>query len=114
MGDTVASALLGAGIVGGFRSPIHARPRGVMTAGVEEPNAFVEVRAPWFEPILPATTVPVVDGMRAVRRAGVGALPREAVSARPATTAHRHVETLVIGAGTPPAAPPPRGRPAVC
>ena len=99
-GDTVASALLGAGVLGGFRSPIRSRPRGVMTAGVEEPNAFVEVSAPWFEPILPATTVPVVEGMRTVSRAGVGALPREAVSARPAVTAHRHVDVLVIGAGS--------------
>ena len=37
-GDTVASALLGAGIVSGFRSPLLARPRGVMTAGVQEPK----------------------------------------------------------------------------
>jgi sarcosine oxidase subunit alpha len=99
-GDTVASALLADGTVAGFRSPLQARPRGVMTAGVEEPNAFVEIGAPWFETIVPATTVPAVDGMRTVSRAGVGVLPREAVRARPATTAHRHVDTLVIGAGT--------------
>ncbi|MEX0983798.1 MAG: 2Fe-2S iron-sulfur cluster-binding protein [Actinomycetota bacterium] len=98
-GDTVASALLGAGVIGGFRSPLAARPRGVMTAGVEEPNAFVEIAEPWFEPILPATTVAVVDGMRTVSRAGVGVLPREAVTARPAATTHCHVDVLVIGAG---------------
>jgi sarcosine oxidase subunit alpha len=37
--------------------------------------------------------------MRTLSRAGVGALPREAVRARPAAHVHRHVDTLVIGAG---------------
>src|SRR5437868_10036680 len=50
-GDTVASALLASGEVGGFISPIAGRPRGVYAAGVEEPNAFVEIAEPWFEPI---------------------------------------------------------------
>ena len=53
-GDTLASALLANGVAGGFRSPILSRPRGVMTAGPEEPNAFVEVSAPWFDPIVAA------------------------------------------------------------
>ena len=30
-GDTLASALLANGVVGGFRTPILGRPRGVMT-----------------------------------------------------------------------------------
>jgi len=43
-GDTVASALLGAGrrLVG--RSFKYHRPRGILTAGPEEPNALVEIR----------------------------------------------------------------------
>ena len=42
-GDTLASALLANGVVGGFRSPILGRPRGIVSAGSEEPNAFVAV-----------------------------------------------------------------------
>ena len=45
-GDTLASALLANGVTGCFRSPNLGRPRGVMTAGPEEPNAFVEVADP--------------------------------------------------------------------
>ena len=56
-GDTLASALLANGVTGGFRSPILGRPRGIMTAGPEEPNAFVEVSEPWFDPIVAASHV---------------------------------------------------------
>ena len=31
-------------------------------AGPEEPNAFVEVSEPWFDPIVAATMVELVDG----------------------------------------------------
>ena len=42
-GDTLAAALLrnGVGLVG--RSFKYHRPRGIMTAGVEEPNALVTI-----------------------------------------------------------------------
>ena len=46
-----------------------------MTAGPEEPNAFVEVSEPWFDPIVAATMVELVDGLVAEPRAGVGRLP---------------------------------------
>jgi sarcosine oxidase subunit alpha len=100
-GDTLASALLANGIVGGFRSPILGRPRGIYSAGVEEPNAFVEISEPWFDPIVPATMVELVDGMVAHSRAGVGRLPLEqgAVPRLRAEHRHTHVETLVIGGG---------------
>ena len=52
-GDTLASALLANGIDVGFRSPILGRPRGVVSAGLEESNAFVEVPEPWFDLIAP-------------------------------------------------------------
>lgn len=42
-GDTVASALLASGVRLVGRSFKYHRPRGVMTAGSEEPNALVEV-----------------------------------------------------------------------
>ncbi|HET9671294.1 MAG TPA: 2Fe-2S iron-sulfur cluster-binding protein [Actinomycetota bacterium] len=99
-GDTLASALLANGIVGGFRSPILGRARGIMTAGPEEPNAFVQVSEPWFEPIVAATMVELVDGLVAEPRAGVGRLPRpQGMRTRPVEHRHRHVETLVIGGG---------------
>jgi sarcosine oxidase subunit alpha len=99
-GDTLASALLANGVTGGFRSPILGRPRGIMTAGPEEPNAFVEVSEPWFDPIVAATMVELVDGLVAEPRAGVGRLREVDVSATPvAEHRHVHVETLVVGGG---------------
>ncbi len=44
-GDTVASALLANGITLFGRSFKYARPRGVFSAGVEEPNAMLQVGA---------------------------------------------------------------------
>ena len=71
-GDTLASALLANGVDVVCRSPILGRPRGVYSAGVEEPCAFVEVSAPRMDPIAPATTVDVVQGLVATGRPGVG------------------------------------------
>ncbi|HEY2964796.1 MAG TPA: 2Fe-2S iron-sulfur cluster-binding protein [Actinomycetota bacterium] len=100
-GDTLASALLANGVVGGFRSPILGRPRGIYAAGVEEPNAYTEISAPWFDPIAAATTVPLVDGLVARSRAGVGRLPADPGSVTSPGVRHRfaHVEVLVIGGG---------------
>ncbi len=44
-GDTLASALLAAGIKLVGRSFKYHRPRGTLTAGSEEPNALVELRS---------------------------------------------------------------------
>ncbi len=99
-GDTLASALLANGIIGGFTSPILGRPRGVMTAGPEEPNAFVEVSQPWFDAIVAATMVELVDGLVADPRAGVGRLPDPSeVPSIDALHRHVHVETLIVGGG---------------
>ena len=46
-----------------------------MTAGVEEPSAFVEISAPRFEPVIAATMVELEDGVVATGRPGVGRLP---------------------------------------
>jgi sarcosine oxidase subunit alpha len=64
-GDTLASALLanGVGIVG--RSFKLHRPRGIMGAGPEDPNAFVRLVAPHEEPNVQATAVPLVEGLEA-------------------------------------------------
>jgi sarcosine oxidase subunit alpha len=42
-GDTLASALLANGVALVGRSFKYHRPRGIMTAGAEEPNALVQV-----------------------------------------------------------------------
>jgi len=100
-GDTLASALLANGVVGGFRSPILGRPRGIYASGVEEPNAYVEITQPWFDPIVAATTVSLIDGLVARSRAGVGRLPSDPDSVTTPRVGHRfvHVEVLVIGGG---------------
>ena len=63
-GDTLAAALLanGIGLVG--RSFKYHRPRGIMTAGVEEPNALVTVGSDGrTEPNTRATDVFVYEGL---------------------------------------------------
>lgn len=98
-GDTLASALLANGVTGGFVSPILGRPRGVMTAGPEEPNAFVEVSQPWFDAIAPATMVRLVDDLVARPVRGVGTLPAAQVAESFVEHRHAHVDVLVIGGG---------------
>jgi sarcosine oxidase, subunit alpha len=98
-GDTLASALLGNGLGGAFRSPVLGRPRGVMTAGPEEPCAFVELSAPRLDLIAPATMVPLVGGLVAIPVAGVGRLPGPEVEVPSCQHRYAHVETLVVGGG---------------
>jgi sarcosine oxidase subunit alpha len=45
-GDTLASALVANGVRLVGRSFKYHRPRGILTAGSEEPNALVELRPP--------------------------------------------------------------------
>ena len=65
-GDTLASALLANGIRLVGRSFKYHRPRGVLTAGPEEPNALVELRSgARREPNTRATTIEMFDGLEA-------------------------------------------------
>jgi methylglutamate dehydrogenase subunit C len=65
-GDTLASALLGSGVKLFGRSFKYHRPRGLLTAGPEEPNALVELRKGGrLEPNTRATTVELFDGLDA-------------------------------------------------
>jgi sarcosine oxidase subunit alpha len=65
-GDTLASALLANDVRLMGRSFKYHRPRGVMTAGSEEPNALVELRdGARKEPNTRATTAELFDGLRA-------------------------------------------------
>lgn len=65
-GDTLASALLASGVRLFGRSFKYHRPRGVVTAGPEEPCALVELRAGVRrEPNTPATCVELFEGLEA-------------------------------------------------
>ena len=65
-GDTLASALLANGVRLVGRSFKYHRPRGVMTAGSEEPNALLEVlRDAEFHPNVRATMQELHQGLQA-------------------------------------------------
>ncbi len=64
-GDTVASALLANGVRIIGRSFKYHRPRGIMAAGADEPNALVDLtHGVRHEPNARATTVLLEDGMQ--------------------------------------------------
>jgi sarcosine oxidase subunit alpha len=93
-GETLAAALIRNGVLGGFRSLYLGRPRGVYSAGEEEPNALVQVGD---ESMLRATLVEVEDGLAAEPLSGKGRL---AAGPGPRYDAmHAHCEVLVIGGG---------------
>ncbi len=74
-GDTLASALLANGVRLMGRSFKYHRPRGVLTAGSEEPNALVELRGgARQEPNTRATTVELYDGLLAKSQNRMGSL----------------------------------------
>ena len=66
-GDTLASALIANGIHLVGRSFKYHRPRGIMTAGSEEPNAIVQLNnnSALSEPNVRATEVEIYDGLEA-------------------------------------------------
>src|SRR3569833_61432 len=66
-GDTLASALLRNGVHLVGRSFKYHRPRGILAAGAEEPNALVAVRRDdaRYTPNLRATQVEIYDGLEA-------------------------------------------------
>ncbi len=74
-GDTLASALLANGVRLMGRSFKYHRPRGVLTAGTEEPNALVELReGDRQEPNTRATTAELYDGLFAKSQNRLGSL----------------------------------------
>ena len=64
-GDTLASALLANGVHLVGRSFKYHRPRGILSAGSEEPNALVTVKRDWRRttPNLRATEVELYEGL---------------------------------------------------
>ena len=101
-GDTLASAALAAGRITCGESMYLGRPRGIMAAGVEEPNALVKI-APRTaqdvaESMLPATTVEVTQGLSATYLSGLGQLDPGTDNAYYDHT-YVHTDVLVVGAG---------------
>ncbi|MDR7303848.1 sarcosine oxidase subunit alpha family protein [Haloactinomyces albus] len=97
-GDTLASALLANGVHQVGTSIKYGRPRGIMAAGAEDPNALVQIEKPFPEPMLTATTVELRDGLQACGLPGRGQLATEDDPAR-YDTMHAHCDVLVVGAG---------------
>lgn len=63
-GDTLASALLANGVHFVARSFKYHRPRGIMTAGVEEPNVVVQLESgPYSVPNARATEIELYQGL---------------------------------------------------
>ena len=101
-GDTIASALLAAGRIAVGSSLYEGRPRGIMSAGIEESNALVKIAARFAghaaESMLPATTVSLVDGLEVELLSGLGMLdPTEDEALY--DKKYVHTDVLVIGGG---------------
>ncbi|RVV96583.1 sarcosine oxidase subunit alpha family protein [Mesobaculum littorinae] len=80
-GDTLASALLANGVRLMGRSFKYHRPRGVLSAGSEEPNALVELReGARQEPNTRATMAELYDGLVARSQNRVGSLSFDALA----------------------------------
>lgn len=94
-GDTLASALLANDVAVVARSATYGRPRGIFSAGVEEPNALVHIGK---ETMLRATQVELVDGLEAIGLNGRGRLPTEPDRNR-YDKIYAHCEVLIIGGG---------------
>jgi len=97
-GDTLASALLAADELAVARSSARGRPRGVLAAGAEEPNALVQVEQPFPDPMQLATTLELFDGLVARGLAGRGRLAEVPDPAR-YDTRHAFADVVVVGAG---------------
>ncbi|BBH15811.1 sarcosine oxidase subunit alpha [Nocardioides baekrokdamisoli] len=97
-GDTVASALLANGRIRVGDSIYLGRPRGIMAAGAEEPNALLQIGGAVPEPMVPATTRELVEGFTATTLSGLGVLDPAGDQAT-YDKAFIHADVLVIGAG---------------
>lgn len=98
-GDTVASAMLAAGMLRCGDSIYRGRPRGVFTAGPEEPNAYLRVLGQHHESMLQATSLEARDGLEAEFLRGIGSLDARGPDDAEYDKRHAHADVIVIGAG---------------
>ena len=97
-GDTLASALLANGVHQVSTSIKLGRPRGFTAAWAEDTGGLVQIEHPFPEPMLPATTVELFDGLVARGIPGQGRLAEIADAAKYDRT-HVHTDVLIAGAG---------------
>jgi sarcosine oxidase subunit alpha len=97
-GDTVASALLANGVRAVATSVTLGRPRGIVSAGPEEPSALIQIDAPFPEPMQLATTTELYDGFAGSSIAGQGRLADRRDPAR-YDSINAHCDVLVVGGG---------------
>ncbi|WP_231444253.1 2Fe-2S iron-sulfur cluster-binding protein [Brevibacterium zhoupengii] len=101
-GDTIASALIAAGRIDCGNSTYLGRPRGILSAGIEESNALVRIKprlsGDVCESMLPATRVPITEGLEADYLDGLGILD-PAQDELVYEHKHVHTDVLIVGAG---------------
>ena len=93
-GDTLASAMIANGVLAVAPSTYLGRPRGIFAAGVDEPNALVQLD----DPMQLATTVELMDGLAATTLRGRGKLTETPDSTR-YDKRNVHCDVLVVGGG---------------
>ena len=94
-GDTLASALLRAGVKVIARSFKYHRPRGIMGAGSEEPNALVEIHgAGTCEPNRRATTIKLFDGLDARSQNHMGSVNFDMLAVNAVSYTHLTLPTI--------------------
>jgi len=93
-GDTLASAMIANGLLEVAPSAYLGRPRGIFAAGVDEPNALVQLA----DPMQLATTTELVDGLEATLLSGKGRLTGQPDPAR-YDKRNAHCDVLVVGGG---------------
>ncbi|EWT07223.1 ferredoxin [Intrasporangium chromatireducens Q5-1] len=97
-GDTVASALVANGRLRVGDSIYRRRPRGILSAGVEEPNAFALVNGEHNESMVPLTSLELVPGLDLTLLDGIGVLDQK-VDPAEYDKMHVHADVAIVGAG---------------
>ncbi|MEO7966974.1 MAG: 2Fe-2S iron-sulfur cluster-binding protein, partial [Gemmatimonadaceae bacterium] len=100
-GDSLASALLGAGIDVIGQSVTENRPRGIMSAGLEEATGFAQIESGGAsEPLVRLTALPLYEGLAGTggRRIAKGIIAGEIDAAR-FDKRFAHCDVLIVGAG---------------
>jgi sarcosine oxidase subunit alpha len=98
-GDTLASAVLGAGVDVVGTSASFGRPRGITSAGLEEASGFAQILSGGAsEPLVRMSGVALYEGLAAESRSAKGTLASDTDGGR-FDKRYAHCEVIVIGAG---------------
>jgi hypothetical protein len=101
-GDTLASALLANNVHLVGRSFKYHRPRGIMAAGSEEPNALIRLgKGAYAEPNLRATQIEIFEGLYAESQNSTG-FSQQVFITRPSCGQHQCGCATNMSFGTPP------------